>query len=67
MWIKGPPFLLWPDHEWPQRPDNEKQNMQEDPEIRNITVHTMQAEENADPVSKLLQYYSSWDRLKLDF
>ena len=63
-WIKGPQFLLWPESEWPLRPDDEKQGMQEDPEVRNIAVHTILAEESADPVNKLLQYYSSWDRLK---
>jgi len=55
---------LWPESEWPQRPDDEKQDTQEDPEVRNIAVYMILAEESADPVNKLLQYYSSWDGLK---
>lgn len=63
-WINGPQFLLQPESEWPQRPDNVTQNLQNDPEVKNITVNTITAEEKSDPANKLLQYYSSWDRLK---
>ncbi|TWW61447.1 hypothetical protein D4764_04G0000940 [Takifugu flavidus] len=62
-WINGPQFLLQPESEWPQRPENMNQNMQNDPEVKTITVN-ITIDEKFDCMSKLLQYYDSWNRLK---
>ncbi len=37
-WINGAQFLAQPESEWPQRPDNVTQNLQNDPKAKNITV-----------------------------
>lgn len=63
-WIKGPQFLLQPESEWPERLDTVTQSLQNDPEVKNITVNIISTEEKSDPVNKLLQHYSSWYRLK---
>lgn len=48
----GPQFLLQPECEWPQRPDEMSQRSQMDPEVRNIAVNIITAEEQSDPVDK---------------
>lgn len=45
MCINEPQFLLQPESEWPLRPDNVTQNLQNDPEVKSITMNTIAAEE----------------------
>lgn len=40
------------------------QDQHNDPEVKNVTVNTITAEENLDFVNKSIQYYDSWSRLK---
>lgn len=63
-WINGPEFLSQAECEWPQRPDNMSQNMQNDPEVKSVSVNTITVEEQPDCMNKLLEYYDSWHRLK---
>lgn len=39
------------------------QNLQNDPEVKTITVNTITLDEKFDCMSKLLQYHESWNRL----
>lgn len=63
-WINGPQFLLQPASEWPQRGDTANQDLQSDSEVKTIRANRIIAEEKSDPMNQLLQYYSSWGRLK---
>ncbi|XP_039865704.1 uncharacterized protein LOC120720149 [Simochromis diagramma] len=62
-WLSGPPFLLLPQEEWPQNPDEVKQISSSDAEIK-TTVNAVQTSQEMDPVSHFIQYFSSWTRLK---
>ncbi|XP_050951513.1 uncharacterized protein LOC127154148 [Labeo rohita] len=64
-WIKGPNFLLKPEEEWPQRPDQMRQVPEQDPEIKKeIKVNVLNISESNDAMTKLTDYYSSWFQLK---
>lgn len=45
MCINEPQLLLQPESEWPLRPDNVTQNLQNDSEVKSITMNTIAAEE----------------------
>ncbi|KAI9999388.1 hypothetical protein NQD34_018259 [Periophthalmus magnuspinnatus] len=62
-WQSGPHFLLQPESQWPVSPQNIGQLSPEDPEVKKIvTVNAVQTKE--EPVSRLVQYFSTWTRLK---
>ncbi len=64
-WMKGPNFLLKPEKEWPQRPDQMSQVPEQDPEIKGeIKVNVLNVSESNDIMSKLTGYYSGWFQLK---
>ncbi|XP_052431710.1 uncharacterized protein LOC127972320 [Carassius gibelio] len=64
-WFKGPNFLWKPEEEWPQSRDQINQGAQQDPEIKGeIKVNVLNIKEGKDIVSKLIDFYSSWFRLK---
>ncbi|KAL4008509.1 hypothetical protein ACER0C_002361 [Sarotherodon galilaeus] len=65
-WLSGPPFLLLPQEEWPQNPDEVNQISSNDAEIK-TTVNTVQTSQEMDPVSHFIQYFSSWTQLKHSF
>ncbi len=64
-WMKGPNFLLKPEEEWPQRPDQMSPVSEQDPEIKNeIKVNVLNVNKSSDIMSKLAGYYSGWFQLK---
>ena len=61
-WLKGPGFLWQEESEWPAMIEV-PQLTDDDPEVRKeIQVYTTVSEVN--PLDKLIQYYSSWWKLK---
>ncbi|KAJ8333724.1 hypothetical protein SKAU_G00410430 [Synaphobranchus kaupii] len=63
-WFHGPAFLQEPECRWPDRPDELKIE-RDNSEVRHLaTVHLTHAAEDTDAVSKLINHYSSWYRLK---
>lgn len=63
-WIHGPKFLL-NENDWPEQPVRREQHLQNDPEIkRSATVNTVKVEESMEPMNKLIDYYSDWNKLK---
>ena len=68
-WTQGPDFLYGPESEWPKNAadlDDADTELSDDPEVKQkITVASVHvAEESASTVDKLLEYHSSWYRLK---
>ncbi|KAL0176849.1 hypothetical protein M9458_029179, partial [Cirrhinus mrigala] len=67
MWTSGPPFLTRPPEEWPSSPINLGKSLVQDPEIKQeVVVNTLlvQTLEGCGTVTRLVNYYSSWTRLK---
>lgn len=63
-WIQGPSFLQKPEHLWPDGP-HQLEIEEDDIEVRkSVTVNLIQAAVNTDAVNKLINYYSSWYKLK---
>ena len=68
-WTQGPDFLYSPESEWPKNAadlDDADTELSDDPEVKKkITVASVHAaEESASTLDKLMEYYSSWYRLK---
>lgn len=65
-WIKGPQFLWKPETEWPEQPFPVGEVLDNDPEVRKVvSAGTMVTDNSAATVNKLIEYHSSWYRLKL--
>ena len=65
-WINGPQFLWKLETEWPQQPFPVGEVPDDDPEVRKVvSASTMVKEDSAASVNKLIEYHSSWYRLKL--
>lgn len=65
-WIKGPQFLWKPETEWPQQPFAVGEVPDDDPEVRKVvSAGTMVTDDSVATVNKLIEYHSSWYRLKL--
>lgn len=67
MWTFGPPFLTRSQEEWPNNPIDLEKSLVHDPEIKQeVVVNTLlvQTEEGDDAVSRLINHYSSWTRLR---
>lgn len=65
VWIAGPSFLCEPEREWPVKPDHQEELTAEDPEVKKgVLVNVITAEERTDAMQQVIQYFSSWIRLK---
>ncbi len=65
LWISGPTFLVRPPEEWPKDPTNGDLILSHDPEIkRSALVNMVEVKEEFDSVSHLINYFSTWTRLK---
>ena len=65
-WTSGPQFLWESETEWPQQPFPVGEVPDNDPEVRKVvSASTMVKEDSAASVNKLIEYHSSWYRLKL--
>lgn len=64
-WVAGPQFLIGPEEEWPQNPDDPGKISPNNPEVRKgLMVNAVQAEEGMDAVTRLINHFSSWTHLK---
>ena len=76
-WLQGPQFLWSKDSNWPTWSMSEKstQSMEGDPEVKKPKVQkcvsaacvkpeNMKKEEPEDPVNRIIEHYSEWNRLK---
>jgi hypothetical protein len=64
-WTHGPEFLWMKEEEWPVNTiDNEPLN--NDPEVKTVTItaSAVCVKETEDILDRLMQYYSSWHKLK---
>ena len=65
-WINGPRFLCKTETEWPQQPFPIGEVLDDNPEVKKVvSASTMVKEDSTASVIKLMEYYSSWYRLKL--
>ncbi|KAG1936405.1 hypothetical protein F2P79_018737 [Pimephales promelas] len=65
IWVSGPQFLVGPEEGWPENPDGHVRIPPDDPEVKRVLiVNAVQAEEKIDAVTRLINYFSSWIRLK---
>ena len=65
-WIQGPEFLLRPDGEWPERPDQPIHlEVEEDVEVkRSAQVSLIQADNKLDALTQFVHHFSCWYKLK---
>ncbi|KAL7868352.1 hypothetical protein SRHO_G00097360 [Serrasalmus rhombeus] len=63
-WVSGPDFLCGPVEFWPNTRLNHAEITLDDPEIKRVTVNRIEVEENHDPFERLINYFSSWMKLK---
>ena len=64
-WIQGPEFLSQADETWPKRPTGISNIDNDDPEVKIPTVcSTTSNEFDGSPLDRIIERYSSWDRLR---
>ena len=62
-WLKGAQFLEMEETDWPEIPERLGQIPLDDPEVkREVSANIVSVDTN--PTSMLIEYYSSWNRLK---
>ncbi len=53
------------EHDWPKRPVERKESLQDDLEVKNtVTVNTIKVKDNIEPMNKLFNYCSDWHKQK---
>ncbi|KAL6473214.1 hypothetical protein MHYP_G00194020 [Metynnis hypsauchen] len=64
-WFQGPSFLS-NENEWPEQPKQSTYLPEHDKEVKTsaAVLHTSSVVDNIDPVNQLVEYYSSWHKLK---
>ena len=63
LWITGPTFLWLPECEWPQLPGDLDNVYYNDAEVKEVVVHSMDVEGNANLLERLTRF-SEWHRMK---
>jgi len=66
-WLKGPKFLWEPEKDWPAQPSSFGKISNKDPEVKkqvNAYVTTITDPSPTSTLTKLLQHFSDWYRLK---
>lgn len=63
-WLKGPEFIEKREMEWPKIPDDLGQIPPGDPEVRKDIIAYVTRLDEKNPISRLIEHYSSWNRLK---
>ncbi|XP_071963870.1 uncharacterized protein [Antedon mediterranea] len=66
-WKEGPEFLKQPERTWPQRPANMGEIPQDDPEVKAKSTVCATGINVIDSISSVINYYSSWEKLKKSF
>ena len=62
-WLKGPQFLSIDEEFWPKQPDQLPEIQDDDDEVKKEKVRSY-AIVQTSPLTKLIQYYSSWFKLQ---
>ncbi|XP_056588276.1 uncharacterized protein LOC130408847 [Triplophysa dalaica] len=62
-WLCGPDFLHEHESRWPENPEAMENSLVDDPEVKVVMVNAAQVEQDS-PLEKLIDYFSSWHRLK---
>lgn len=62
-WLNGPEFLYREESAWPQEPSVMLSVNEKDLEVKSV-LSVCQPTEEENPIKRLLQYYSSWHKLK---
>ncbi|XP_078357279.1 uncharacterized protein LOC144642164 [Oculina patagonica] len=64
-WIHGPEFLTQTEETWPQRPGDMNTTIAEDdPEVKKESVTYASEASAQDPISEIIERFSSWTQLK---
>ena len=64
-WFNGPAFLWRPEKEWPGQPFTMGEVPDNDPEVKRVVFTSATAiDDSPSTVSKLIEHYSNWYRLK---
>ncbi|XP_077381790.1 uncharacterized protein LOC144021408 isoform X1 [Festucalex cinctus] len=64
-WIDGPSFLLNDECDWPEQPMQRKESLHDDVEIKSKeTINMITVKDEVEPMDKLINYYSEWQKLK---
>ena len=63
--IQGPEFLLQAEETWPKRPTDISNIDNDDPEVKIPTVCSTSSNKfDGSPLDRIIEHYSSWDRLR---